>query len=280
MTVTCAETFNTFLQKHKTLPDPFTDFELIKADFPKSKKAQIKTEWENLRETISDFLSNTKLGSSECTKYISELPRSWERHGDLVVLPQNSFTSPVWQTFGLTLWEVTAKALKCKRLALDRRVSCDKFRTSGAVLVLGEDGWVEHVENHVRYIFDITKCMFSSGNISEKLRIAGLDCAGETVVDLYAGIGYFALPYLVHAGTKVVYACEWNPDAVEGLRRGLVANGVEDKCVIHFGDCKKVIESFTWHVRTILLMILADGFAIQSELWQCVEPCMAECGPV
>ena len=266
MTVTCAKTFNTFLQKHKTLPDPFTDFELIKADFPKSKKAQIKTEWENLRETISDFLSNTKLGSSECTKYVSELPRSWERHGDLVVLPRNSFTSPVWQTFGVTLWEAIAKALKCKRLALDRRVSCDKFRTSGAVLVLGEDGWVEHVENHVKYIFDITKCMFSSGNISEKLRIAGLDCAGETVVDLYAGIGYFALPYLVHAGAKVVYACEWNPDAVEGLRRGLVANGGEDKCVIHFGDCRKVIESFMCHVRTILLMILADGFAIQSEL--------------
>ena len=242
VTVTCA---NTFLQKHKTLPDPFTDFELIKAEFPKSKKAQIRTEWENLREAISDFLSNTKLESKEFTKSISELPRSWERHGDLVVLPQNSFTSPVWRTFGVTFWEVVAKALKCKRLALDRRVSCDKFRTSGAVLVLGEDGWVEHVENRVRYIFNITKCMFSSGNISEKLRIAGLDCAGETVVDLFAGIGYFTLPYLVHAGAKIVYACEWNPTAVEGLRRGLVANGVEDKCVVHFGDCRKVIKSFT-----------------------------------
>ena len=242
VTVTCA---NTFLQKHKTLPDPFTDFELIKAEFPKSKKAQIRTEWENLREAISDFLSNTKLESKEFTKSISELPRSWERHGDLVVLPQNSFTSPVWRTFGVTFWEAVAKALKCKRLALDRRVSCDRFRTSGAVLVLGEDGWVEHVENRVRYIFDITKCMFSSGNISEKLRIAGLDCAGETVVDLFAGIGYFTLPYLVHAGAKIVYACEWNPTAVEGLRRGLVANGVEDKCVVHFGDCRKVIKSFT-----------------------------------
>lgn len=242
VTVTCA---NTFLQKHKTLPDPFTDFELIKAEFPKSKKAQIRTEWENLREAISDFLSNTKLESKEFTKSISELPRSWERYGDLVVLPQNSFTSPVWRTFGVIFWEAIAKALKCKRLALDRRVSCDKFRTSGAVLVLGEDGWVEHVENRVRYIFNITKCMFSSGNISEKLRIAGLDCAGETVVDLFAGIGYFTLPYLVHAGAKIVYACEWNPTAVEGLRRGLVANGVEDKCVVHFGDCRKVIKSFT-----------------------------------
>lgn len=38
-----------------------------------------------------------------------------------------------------------------------------------------------------RYEFDVTKCMFSAGNITEKLRVAGFDCRGETVVDLYAG---------------------------------------------------------------------------------------------
>lgn len=38
-----------------------------------------------------------------------------------------------------------------------------------------------------RYEFDVTKSMFSAGNITEKLRIASFDCRGETVVDLYAG---------------------------------------------------------------------------------------------
>lgn len=40
---------------------------------------------------------------------------------------------------------------------------------------------------YCRYEFDVTKCMFSSGNITEKLRVAGFDCRGETVVDLFAG---------------------------------------------------------------------------------------------
>lgn len=40
---------------------------------------------------------------------------------------------------------------------------------------------------YCRYEFDVTKCMFSAGNITEKLRVAGFDCRGETVVDLYAG---------------------------------------------------------------------------------------------
>ena len=38
-----------------------------------------------------------------------------------------------------------------------------------------------------RYSYDVTKCMFSSGNITEKIRIAKLNCNEETVVDLYAG---------------------------------------------------------------------------------------------
>ena len=238
VTAACAKLL---AEKERTIPDPkFANFCLIRAELPKSKRCQVKTEWESLREAITDFFDDlsisceSELSDSESrTKLVSELPKSWERHGDLVVLPHNSFTSPMWQTFGPVLWETVARALKCRRLALDRKVLCDRFRTSGAVLILGECGWVEHVDNGVKYVFDVTKCMFSSGNVTEKLRITGLDCTGETVVDLYAGIGYFTLAYLVHTGAQVVHACEWNPDAVEGLRRGLAANGVGDRCIIH-----------------------------------------------
>ena len=47
------------------------------------------------------------------------------------------------------------------------------------------------------YSFDATKCMFSWGNLSEKLRMGSLDCRDEIIVDLFAGIGYFTLPFLV-----------------------------------------------------------------------------------
>jgi 16S rRNA G966 N2-methylase RsmD len=43
----------------------------------------------------------------------------------------------------------------------------------------------------------------------------------QVVVDLFAGIGYFTLPYLVHAGAHHVHACEWNPAAVEALKKNL-----------------------------------------------------------
>ena len=78
--------------------------------------------------------------------------------------------------------------------------------------------------------------MFSIGNITEKLRIASFNCSSEVVVDLFAGIGYFVLPYLIHAKAKHVHACEINPDSVEALKVNLKSNGVEERCTVHFGD--------------------------------------------
>lgn len=58
---------------------------------------------------------------------------------------------------------------------------------------------------------------------------------------LNIGIGYFTLPILVHAKANHVYACEWNPAAVEGLKRGLERNGVSNRCTVLQGDNRKVI---------------------------------------
>lgn len=53
--------------------------------------------------------------------------------------------------------------------------------------------------------------------------------AGEVIVDLYAGIGYYTIPFLVHGGAKCVYACEWNPNSIVALKANLTKAGV---CVI------------------------------------------------
>ena len=63
----------------------------------------------------------------------------------------------------------------------------------------------------------------------------------EVIVDLFAGIGYFTLPILVHSRPRLVFACEWNPAAVEGLRAGLKANGVPpERCSVLEGDNRVV----------------------------------------
>lgn len=173
-----------------------------------------------------------------------DIPSHWEQHGDLILLPENSFTSEKWRDFDGELWRTVAKSLGVTRLAKKSAICRDGFRTPKVTMLLGENGWVTHTDNGIKYTFDVTKCMFSSGNITEKIRVGNFDCSGQTVVDLYAGIGYFVLPYLVHAKAAMVHACEWNENAVEALRRNLKLNGVDKQCVIHEGDNMKVNNSF------------------------------------
>lgn len=115
----------------------------------------------------------------------------------------------------------------CRRLAVEKGVKNDDFRSPDVELILGDTGIVNHKDNHIIYQFDVTKCMFSFGNVREKMRMAELDCSNEVVVDLFAGIGYFSLPLLIHAKAKHLYACEWNPDAIEALKKNLILNKVD-----------------------------------------------------
>jgi tRNA wybutosine-synthesizing protein 2 len=80
--------------------------------------------------------------------------------------------------------------------------------------------------------------MFCTGNVTEKLRVARLAARGETVVDLYAGIGYYTLPYLRHARAAAVHACEWNPHSAAALRRNVAALRLppHQRCTVHAGD--------------------------------------------
>ncbi|NWZ19582.1 TYW2 protein, partial [Asarcornis scutulata] len=228
-----------------------------------SKAASVRTPAQKLRSELRRMVLG--LGESWSEELEHDVPRSWQRHGDLVLLSEDSFSAALWTKLGKgskacsrgcgselpglsqhgcvagpALWETVASALGAQRLARRGRVLPGGMRSPSVTLLLGQDGWVEHVDNGIRYTFDVTKCMFSPGNITEKLRVASLPCAGEVLVDLYAGIGYFTLPYLVHAAAAFVHACEWNHHAVEALRRNLALNGVQDRCHIHHGDNRQL----------------------------------------
>ncbi|KAL7530621.1 hypothetical protein ACHAXR_008199 [Thalassiosira sp. AJA248-18] len=111
-------------------------------------------------------------------------------------------------------------------------------------------GWITVTEHKIRQSFDLTRVMFSRGNVTEKKRFGmSLVRPGECVLDMYAGIGYYTLPALIHGRARHVTACEWNTHALHALRYNLRANGVEDRTTVLEGDCrvslKRLIEKYS-----------------------------------
>ncbi|KAL7432341.1 hypothetical protein ACHAXH_005460 [Discostella pseudostelligera] len=101
-------------------------------------------------------------------------------------------------------------------------------------------GWITVTEHKITQSFDITRVMFSRGNVTEKKRFGmSLVQSGENILDMYAGIGYYTLPALIHGKARHVTACEWNEHALFALRRNLRANGIpEGDVTVLEGDCR------------------------------------------
>ena len=193
----------------------------------------------------------------------NEIPNKWEKLGDLVLLPSESFRSEtLWpRETRARLYHETAAALGVTRLARQAEVSQGPKRESRAELLWDPErvgGWTETKELGVWYGLDVTKVMFSSGNGTEKRRMGAMAAAGETVVDLFAGIGYYTLQMLRHAGVAKVIACEWNPHSVEALRQNLERNGFDfDRCEVREGDNRRVAPAGV--ADRVLLGLLPDS---------------------
>jgi tRNA wybutosine-synthesizing protein 2 len=128
--------------------------------------------------------------------------------------------------------------LGAKTVVDDRGVR-GPWRAPDVEVVFGGDTETVHVEDGIRYKLDVARVMFSSGNVQERMRMGRVVRAGETVVDLFAGIGYFALPMAVHGRAARVVACEVNPVAFAYLEENVRRNrawSVEPR----LGDCRRV----------------------------------------
>ncbi len=101
---------------------------------------------------------------------------------------------------------------------------------------------VVHKEHKVMYKFDITKIMFSKGNLNERKKLATLVKPGEIIIDMFAGIGYFSLPIGIHSEAKIIYSIELNPVAFEYLKENVKLNHLEFKIIPIFGNCKEKVK--------------------------------------
>tara|TARA_A100001037_G_C15151803_1_gene639763 strand:- start:3905 stop:4768 length:864 start_codon:yes stop_codon:yes gene_type:complete len=190
-----------------------------------------------------------------------KIPSKWERFADVAILPRGSFSEDFWGA-DESLWEAIAEALGAKRLGRMGEVS-GEYRESGIELLLGEDDWVERTENGTKFGYHFTSTMWSRGNVNIRRSIAESVGPGEVVCDLYAGIGYYCLPILVHSEALIVHACEINPESVRSLEWGLRANGVQDRCRVHEGDNKVSTSDLNGVADRVLLGLLPsseDGF--------------------
>ncbi len=92
-------------------------------------------------------------------------------------------------------------------------------------------------EDGVLYAMDPAKVMFSKGNKRERHYLRQIVRHEETVLDMFAGIGYFSIP--LSFDVKRIYSCDINPDSFHYLLMNVRLNRVRN-LVPMLGDSSRI----------------------------------------
>jgi len=171
------------------------------------------------------------------SELVNKLPEKWEKIGNILTISLPSILVKYENIIGKNYAEI----LKCKTVLKDIGGIKGEFRVPNVKVIYGSK-FTEtiHKENGVRYKLNPQKVMFSSGNMDERIRIATISNANETIVDLFAGIGYFTLPIAVYSKPKRVIACEKNQIAFNYLNENIILNDVASIVEPRKGDNRVV----------------------------------------
>ena len=167
------------------------------------------------------------------SELMHHLPDKCEKIGTIVIIKLEKELKRYKQTIG----KAYAEVLGCTTTLNDVGGISGVYRKPAIELIYGSTiTETIHVENGIRFKVDPQKIMFSSGNMTERRRMATVADKNDTVVDLFAGIGYFTLPMAVYSQPKKIIACEINPVAFSYLCANIVLNHVSSIVQPLFGD--------------------------------------------
>ncbi len=194
---------------------------------------------ETLTQALQDKLPN---------ELLDKVPQAFDIIGDIVVID----IPPHLKAYQRLIGEAILQTQKNVTTVLAKAGDISGiFRVRDYDYIAGENKTKTiHKEFGCQYHVDIAKAYFSPRLSHEHERVASLVQDGETVADLFAGVGPFSVLIGKRNPKVKVYAVDLNPDAVELLNVNVRVNRVENNVYPILADA--------WEIATTKLKGSAD----------------------
>jgi tRNA (guanine37-N1)-methyltransferase len=207
-----------------TLKSQITTFKLYTAVFSE-KQLPPKTLTQALQDKLPPDL-------------LIQVPQAFDIIGDIVVIDIPPQLKPCQNIIGEAILQTQKNVTTVLARAGDIR---GIFRIRDYDYIAGEHKTrTIHKEFGCQYHIDLAKAYFSPRLSHEHERVAVLVRDGETVVDLFAGVGPFSVLICKRNPKVKVYAVDLNPDAVELLTSNVWVNKVENHVLPILADAREI----------------------------------------
>ncbi|MEA2070922.1 MAG: class I SAM-dependent methyltransferase family protein [Asgard group archaeon] len=187
------------------------------------------------------------------------LPRSFDTIGDIIVIEipdelwhRRKLIGEALLTAHSSITTVYAKAGKVAGVNRIRPVEYLAGKKKTKTI---------HKEHGIRYSVDITKAYFSPRLSEEHTRIADQVQPQEEIIDMFCGIGPFAIPIASKVEAKI-HAIDINKDAIQLLKESMELNKLKGKIIPYVGDCRKVIKNENLKGIADRIIMNLPGYAV------------------
>jgi tRNA (guanine37-N1)-methyltransferase len=199
-----------------------------------------------LKKALEDVLS---VNESE------ELFSAFDQVGDIIIVRIPDSLLSKKKIIGEALLEQvkTAKSVFYQSSSVE-----GEFRTRKLEILAGEDKTeTEYKEFGCRFIVDVEKAFFSPRLSTERDRIADLVQEGETVINMFGGVGMFSI-IIAKRKNCTVYNIDINPIAAKLCEKNIELNKLKGKVISINGDAAKIIEEQLRDKGDRVLMLLPE----------------------
>ena len=128
------------------------------------------------------------------------------------------------------------------------------FRTRSLELIGGEDTTTtEYREHGCIFKVDLATAYFSPRLSNERQRIADLVQPGETVANLFAGVGIFSIIIAKKVPKTRIYSIDINPKAHQQALENIKINKLSEKVIPILGDARDVVSEIKGKADRVLM---------------------------
>ena len=184
-----------------------------------------------------------------------ELISSFDQIGDIIIVRIPDSLLAKKKLIGETLLNEVkiAKSVFYQSSAVE-----GDFRTRNLEILAGEDKTeTEYKEFGCRFTVDVENAFFSPRLSTERERIANLVQDGETVVNMFAGVGMFSI-MIAKKKRCTVYSIDINPIASKLCEKNIISNKLAGNVISINGDASQVIQEQLENKSDRTLMLLPE----------------------